>query len=198
MVVVVFLSILPSMLRKMTMTSTFHHRFQHIIRQIACLLISFPSICNIIIFKAKWDRQIKVYVYFSKNIFRYIFLRQCWKWKYMKNTKSAVCCSFLDTNLKKHCEVGGGGVGGVGVVVVVGGGWGGGWGGWGGGGDGVGGGGSTRGLSGPRTNGAHHWGICRGAQKAIGNTVKSSPDVYWTITNLDPINLVPLLEVLTR
>ena len=49
---------------KMTMTSTFHHRFQHIIRQIVCFFISFPYIYNIIIFKAKWDRQIKVYVYF--------------------------------------------------------------------------------------------------------------------------------------
>ena len=50
----------------MTITATFRHRFQHIIRQIICHFISFLSIYNILMFKAKWDRQIKVCVYLKK------------------------------------------------------------------------------------------------------------------------------------
>ena len=50
----------------MAITSTFRHRFQHIIR----LSISFASMYNIITFKTKWNRQINVYVYFFKNIVR--------------------------------------------------------------------------------------------------------------------------------
>ena len=67
-------------LRKMTTTSTFRNRFQHIMRHIICQFISFPFIYNIIIFKAQWDRKIKVYIYFWKK-YRpwYFFLRQYWK-----------------------------------------------------------------------------------------------------------------------
>ena len=42
------------------------------------------------------------------------------------------------------------------------------------------------------------WGICREAQRWFGTIAKSSPDVYQTITSLDPISLAPLLEALTR
>ena len=50
----------------MTITSTFRHRFQHIIRQIVCIFINFLSMYNIMMFTAQWGPQIKVYVH--KNI----------------------------------------------------------------------------------------------------------------------------------
>ena len=65
--------IIKSTLRKMTITSTFH-------------------IYNIIMYKAKWDRQIKVHIHFSKNIVCNIFSKKVLKVKILKNTKSAVCC----------------------------------------------------------------------------------------------------------
>ena len=85
---------IPNMLRKMAMTSTFRNRFQHIILQIVCLSISFASIYNIITFNAKWDRQIKVVVFFSKNIVRDIISNTVLKVKICEK-KSVVCCQLL-------------------------------------------------------------------------------------------------------
>ena len=35
-------------------------------------------------------------------------------------------------------------------------------------------------------------------KRQFGTSMKSSPDVYWTTTSLDPISLAPLLEALSR
>ena len=78
---------IPSMLTKITITSTFGHRFRHVMRQIICLFISFPSIYHINMFKAKWDRQLKVYVNFSKNIVRDIFCKTVLKIKICEKSK---------------------------------------------------------------------------------------------------------------
>ena len=69
----------PSMLRKMTITSAFPHQSHYDIRQSVCLFISFR-------------RQIKVYVYSPKNSDRHIIPKTVLKVKYVKNTKSPVCC----------------------------------------------------------------------------------------------------------
>ena len=75
------------MLRKITITSPFRHRFQHIIRQNICLFIRFPSIYNIILFEEQWDGQIKVYVYFFIKIFRNIFSKTAFKIKICEKFK---------------------------------------------------------------------------------------------------------------
>ena len=60
----IFVNFITLGMLKKLFSSIFRHRFQHIIRQIVCVFISFASMHNIIIFKAKKDRQIKVYLYF--------------------------------------------------------------------------------------------------------------------------------------
>ena len=81
------------MLRKITITSTFRHRYQHIIRQIVCLFISFPSIYHII--KAAWEHQMKVCVYFPNNIVRDILSKTVLKVKICEKYKISVCCYFF-------------------------------------------------------------------------------------------------------
>ena len=51
---------IQSMFRKMTITSTLHHRFQHII----CLFISFPAGYSTVMCEEKLDCKIKVHLYF--------------------------------------------------------------------------------------------------------------------------------------
>ena len=91
---------IPSLLRKMTITSTFHLRFQHI-RQIACLFISFVSLYNIIMFKTKWYRQIKSYVYLKKNIVRDIISKTLLKTNLCEKYKSS---GMLQTSCMKTFE----------------------------------------------------------------------------------------------
>ena len=71
----------------MTISSTFRQRFQHTIRQIVSLSRSYPTMYHIIMFKANWCRQIKVYVYFSKNIVHDIISRRVLKVKICEKYK---------------------------------------------------------------------------------------------------------------
>ena len=71
----------------MTITSTNHHRFQDIVRQIICLFISFLSVYNSIMFKAKWDRQIRVYLYLKKTIVRDVISKTVLKVKICEKYK---------------------------------------------------------------------------------------------------------------
>ena len=50
---------------------------------------------NFSMLKAKWDRQIKVYNYFTKHIVRDNIHKTVLKEKYVKNTKLVIYCLFL-------------------------------------------------------------------------------------------------------
>ena len=93
---------IPSMLRKITISSIFGHRFQHIIRQIVCV----PSMYNIIMLKTKWDNQMKYTFIFRKLSSVILFLRQCSKerniWKKIKS--SSIVLIISDKNVWAHFD----------------------------------------------------------------------------------------------
>ena len=69
-----------------------------------CLFKSFPSIYNIIIFKAKSDRQIKVYVYLKKCRPWYFLYDNVENKKMWKIQNQRYVANFLNKNLKKHFD----------------------------------------------------------------------------------------------
>ena len=92
---------IPSMSRKITITTTFCHRFQHIIRQNVCLFTSFQFIYNIIMFEGPSNKRYTVIflkissvIFFSKTAFK---VKNMWK---IQNQRHIA--NFSDRNLWKH------------------------------------------------------------------------------------------------
>ena len=85
----------------MIITSTYRHRFQHIISEIVCLVMSFLFMYSSIMFRAKWDRQIKVCIYL-RNIVRDIIFKTVLKVKMWIIPIQPYICTFSENNIKTY------------------------------------------------------------------------------------------------